>query len=225
MSRKQAPAPNLWSPLATPARCGHVGKRPVAVVAIEDVGAVVVEEEVADRRRCRNRPATTPRPNPVIADARPLGHVGEFTVAVVAVEGVRGPLRSRLSAQRSSVEKVDVDPAVAVVVEQGQTGGDRLHDVAPARTPIGVHESNTAVRRHIAKLNGSRRRGRGGFAGGSRRTAGNGTSQPPLANAMKQATSVAFRADRKRDHRPTPSPAVDVDDGIPDSGAQVSRLR
>ena len=74
MSRKQAPAPTL-SPSAHAGLCGHVGERAVAVVAVEDVRAEVVQVEVrvavvvvvADghaqpvARVCRRRPRRSRR--------------------------------------------------------------------------------------------------------------------------------------------------------------------
>ena len=72
----------------------------------------------------------TPKPQRSLADAGFGGDVGEGAVVIVVEErGVRG---EGLSIQRglgAAVHEVDIEPAVVVVIEQGDAGADAFEDV------------------------------------------------------------------------------------------------
>jgi hypothetical protein len=84
--------------------------------------------------------------------AGPPGHVGEGAVPVVAVEGVAERARRREEVRRAAVDEVDVEPAVAVVVEDGDAGPDRLRQETLRRVRVVVHPSDAArLRRHLGE--------------------------------------------------------------------------
>ncbi len=122
-------------------RIGDVGERPVTLVAQQhvaaeegqvDVGPAVVVV-VADRD------ALSP---PAAGDAGGDGHVGERPVAVVPVERAARALAVRESRQRRSVGEEQVEPAVAVVIEEGDARARGFEDVgARVLAAVGGPES------------------------------------------------------------------------------------
>ncbi len=131
---------------------GHRGKRAVAVVAVQHMGAKVGNEQVG--------PAIIVvvahgNPQAVAGVAHPglLGHILEAEVAQVAVQGIAGwrafPLRA---AQRGAIDEIDIHQAVAVVVERGQAGADRFDDVPFAARAIGMAPADAGAGGQIAKL-------------------------------------------------------------------------
>ena len=98
-------------------------------------------------------------------EAAPPGGVGEGAVAVVAVEG-----RQRLALARlpvAAVDQQDVEPAVAVGVEQRHAGAHGLGQVFLPRAAAVVGELHSRGGGDIGEPHP--RLGRGGFGSGRRR--------------------------------------------------------
>jgi hypothetical protein len=55
------------------------------------------------------------------------GHIGELEVALIAVQGVLGRPFVLGPLERGAVEEIEINVAVRVIVEQGQTRADGLH--------------------------------------------------------------------------------------------------
>src|SRR3989304_477548 len=81
-----------------------------------------------------------PQPVAGVPHAGLVGDVGKAKAAQVAIEAVAWRHVDLRPPQGSPVEEVDVDPTVAVVIERGQTRGDRFHDVAFSAAAVGVPE-------------------------------------------------------------------------------------
>ena len=105
-----------------------VGEGAVVVVAIEAIFAEVrdvdvwpaVVVEVADDG------AEAPA---LVGDAGFFGDVGEGAVVIVVEEGgVRGGRFAVFGGEGGAADKVDVEPAVVVVVEEGDAGADGFED-------------------------------------------------------------------------------------------------
>ena len=53
------------------------------------------------------------------------------------------------SRKECPVWKIEIDPAIAVVVERGDTGRQRLDEVAPTTAPVGVDEADAGSLRGV----------------------------------------------------------------------------
>ncbi len=110
----------------------------VAAVAVEPVGPEVRHQQVGQAVAVgvADRDAGAPA---VVAHAGALGDVVEAAVTAVAVEAVDAALGDLGAVEAPAVDQVEVEVAVAVVVEQRQAGAAGLEDVglllaaAPAR--------------------------------------------------------------------------------------------
>ena len=107
---------------------GHVGKCSVVVVVVQPVFAVVSDVEVGPAIVVviADRAAESPS---VIRHARDVGNVGESSVMIIMEE--RGMRRLGFAVQRvecRTIHKVDVEPAVVVVVKKADAGSDRFQD-------------------------------------------------------------------------------------------------
>ena len=114
---------------STPATLAEVAELAVALVPVEDVGAVIghIEIEVAVAVVVGRRAAHAPTR---ITDPGRAGIVRKGAVAHVAVEGVgRGRGRVGIAFQPRAVDQVDVEPAIAVVVEESTAAAFGLDDV------------------------------------------------------------------------------------------------
>jgi hypothetical protein len=86
-----------------------------------------------------------------------LGDILEPKVTQITVKCVpgRGEILGT-ARQQGPVDKVDVNPAVTVVVKRGQTRGYRLHDISSSAATIGVVPGNPATASHISKNDSER---------------------------------------------------------------------
>src|SRR5262249_28358863 len=136
---------------------GDVPEGPSALVVEEDVRAEEGQVEVGAPVVVvvPHRDALAP---PAAADPRPLGDVFEGAVAPVAEKGGAGS-GTGSRRQRGAVGEEDVEPAVAVVVEEGDAGARRLEDVG-AGVPAAVRGLEAETRGGGAI--GERDRTRGG---------------------------------------------------------------
>src|SRR5690606_6808226 len=107
---------------------GDVDERAVSLVSIEDVRAVVrdIEIEVAVVVVVADREAETIT---LAADSSLLGDVDERAVAHVSIEPVRSiALLGRATRRGVPVDEVEVEMAVAIVVEPPRAAGHRLEE-------------------------------------------------------------------------------------------------
>ena len=130
---------------------GHVGERAVTVVVVEDARAVGRDVEIAVAVVVvvahRQAHATT---HP--ADAGLLRHVGEGSVAVIPVEGV-GDGTAALALRRGRVgDEVDVEPAVAVVVDEPSAAPHGLDHVPAAKGELPDPPAQARRFRHVDEL-------------------------------------------------------------------------
>jgi hypothetical protein len=94
--------------------------------------------------------------------ARSVGDVGEAETSFVVEQAV--PILRRLLLERrkgGAVGEVDVRPAVAVVVEDGQAPGHRLDEVLLRARVVLDPEHEAGRGRPLAEADGGRRRSRG----------------------------------------------------------------
>jgi len=132
--RSSSPSPSAskkTAPADQPSIRGRVRRpreRPVAAVDVEDVPAEVRDEEVgiAVAIDVADRDAAPPA---VVADAGRLGHVLERAVALVAVERVLPLLDDLPAVEPPAVDDVEVEVAVAVVVEKREAAAARLEEM------------------------------------------------------------------------------------------------
>ena len=88
-----------------------------------------------------------------VADARLVRHVGEFPIAVVAVERVPGDDVHFRARHGGAVEKIDVDVAVGVVVEQREAGAHVFDDIVFAAAAVGVTKGDPRLVRDVVQQN------------------------------------------------------------------------
>ena len=129
---------------------GDVGEGAVSVVPVEDVGPEVVHVEVGVAVVIVIAHGDA-EPVSRIADARLRRHVGELPVPFVPIERVARHRVGLRSPQWCPVEEVDVDPPVAVVVEQRESRGDVFDDVVSAAAAVGVPEVDSRLPRDVAE--------------------------------------------------------------------------
>ena len=136
-------------PAAVSAQAGGLGpvfKRPVAPVAIQGVGAEAGDEEVgpavviivADRHSVAV--ATRHR-----GDLRGLADILEAAVAAVAEEAIAGRSPAASRQERSALDAVHVEPAVAVVIEQPDPTRHRLGELAIRARIVVEDEAETGT--------------------------------------------------------------------------------
>src|SRR5579884_4443373 len=98
-----------------------------------------------------------------------MGDIREGAVMVVMVEGKPGTPNDRPAGEGSIVQKQDVLPAIAIVVEEGAAGTHGLDQVFVFRLGALMREMDSRRRRYVDKPGddrlrggrGSRRAGRG----------------------------------------------------------------
>ena len=128
---------------------GEVREGAVAVVAVVGVAAEAGHVDVLPAVAVDVGRAHAHRPGGV-SDAGPVGHVLEPPVAEVAVEHAArglGVARRRHLGRRG---QVDVEQAVVVVVEEGEPGAHRLHDVVLLRGGV-VLDADAGLARDVAE--------------------------------------------------------------------------
>ena len=137
-------------------RVCHVGERPVAVVAIENVGAEIVHVEV---RKAVVVVVAHCHPQAVcrLAQPRVQGDIGEVPAAIAAIQRMARLRRGRAIAEGNAAEKKNVEIPVGVVVERSQTGADGFDDVMAAAAAVGVDKGDAGLRSRIVQLNRERR--------------------------------------------------------------------
>ena len=123
-------------------RGGHVGERAVTVVAVQHVGAEVVDVQILVAIVVVV-PGGHSQPVSRMSHARLDRHIGESALAVIAVERIGGPDVGLRARQRCPTEKIDVGVPVPVIVEQGQPARHGLEDIHSPRTAMRVPEGDT----------------------------------------------------------------------------------
>ena len=142
---------------AHPCLLGHIREGAVAVVVVEHIFAILADVEV--------RPAVVVEIGDGYAQAvtgsRHAGlvcNIGKSTVAVIVVKRVACSDASAI--QITAVEKVQVRPAVAVIVENGAPGSRLFQNRGNPFVPVVIAERKSGLRSDIYKLSGiGRRRG------------------------------------------------------------------
>ena len=156
------PGPHLFRQIAAgrgsgdPGPRGDVGERAVAVIAVQDVGAEIAEVDVGPAVVVivRHGDSQTERRT---GHAGLLAHVTEPPSAEVLIEGVPRRPCTGCPRQHGAVGKINVNQAVAVVIERGQAGRHRLGDVVPAARSVEVLERDPGRRRDIDQPDGEGR--------------------------------------------------------------------
>ena len=129
---------------------GHIGEGPVAVVVIQHDPAETTDQKVRPsvvgyiRDRRSHRPAW-------IADAGFVGDVGKRAVMIVVIQRAFGLLPGKRHRNAGRVRKVNVQPAIAVIVEERHAAAHRFDDVSLFRTGK-VLEVNSRGCRNILQL-------------------------------------------------------------------------
>src|SRR5262245_36787377 len=106
----------------------YVREHALAVVFIKRVPAVVRNEKVVEAVVVVIADADR-LPPPRASQPRLFGHVGESPVTVVAVETICRLLPFRKAAEARPVDEEEVEPAVVVVIEPGDTAAGRFQQV------------------------------------------------------------------------------------------------
>ena len=132
-----------------------IRETPVAVVAIEPVPAEIGDVEIGPAVVVvvPDDGAETPT---FVGHSRRGRGVGEGAVAVVAIEGrLRMFLLASNRLEAGTVDQVDVDPAVPVVVEEGHASGRDLHqETFHLRSGAVSEAAQTASRRDVGEDHG-----------------------------------------------------------------------
>ena len=137
-------------PVAIAPQAGPIGdvlERPVAAVAIERVGSPAGDEEVGmavvvDVADGHAVPVASLHP----ADAGSVARIVKRAVALVPKQSIArvGPVGP--GREDASLDDVDIEPAIAVVVEQTNPAGHRLGNLAETRASIVEGESKAGLR-------------------------------------------------------------------------------
>jgi len=129
---------------------GYIGERAIAVVAIQNIAAVAGDVHVWPAvivviRHCSAHGITRRTYAGLVRD------VGERAVVVVMVERATGFLSLQRLFDRGTVREVNVQPPVAVVIQQQDTRPHGLDDVASVWRRI-VGEANSGFLRDVLQL-------------------------------------------------------------------------
>ncbi len=152
---------------------GDVGERAVAVVVVQLVGPVVQDVEIHVAVVVVVR-GGAPEPPRLAGGPRLLGDVGEGAVVIVPVQRVPElALQSPAAVVAhvllpATVGEVDVEPAVAVVVEDAGPASGALDDVVQLGAAVAVGESDARGSGHVDE-GGSPARRLGGHQRGRQR--------------------------------------------------------
>ena len=166
---------------------GHVGafrgidERAVAEVAEQSLGPKRGEEEI-DKAVLVDIPGDDPEAVVAAVDAGGEADVAKHPRAEIPAEGMPG---GRLgvsglgSRKECPVGEIEIDPAIAVVVERGDAGRQRLDKIPPTAAPVGVDKADAGSLRGVDEPD---RRGGGWWRwlGGDRRDRWRGRS--PIGN-------------------------------------------
>ena len=115
---------------------GYVGESSVAVIAVENVAAPVANEQVVESIIVEVANAATLAPSRMRESSLP-GDVGEGAVAVVAEQIARRLCRSLGALKVRAIHQEDVQPAIVVVIEQGDAGTHFFHQKSFVRWRAG----------------------------------------------------------------------------------------
>ena len=131
---------------------GDVGKSAVALIAIKGIRAPARDEEIGAAVVVKiadgNAVAVAARQLP---DSSLLGHIVEGAVATVPEQSVaRGPIEGSRR-KRTTLHDKHVEPAVAVIVQEADSAGRGLRELAPLRPAVVEHELQAGGARLVAK--------------------------------------------------------------------------
>ncbi len=130
----------------------HVAK-PAAVVVVEDIRSKVGQIEI-DAPVVVVIAGTRADSVQTVLDPSRIGDVFEEPVTTIPVEPGFCPRVDFGIDNRSAIDQEDIDPAVAVVVEEEATRAHGLHDVLRGTRTVGVCECQTRFGRDVSKLGG-----------------------------------------------------------------------
>ena len=124
---------------------GDIGKRTVAIVAIENATAILCQVKVGEAvaviiPNCHTHPVSAR------CDARLPRNVCECAVPVVVIESVAKRRLRVIEVATTAVDQVDVHPAVVVVIEEGTAGSSSFRQKHLRRAPVTVHPSDPTDR-------------------------------------------------------------------------------
>ncbi len=113
---------------------GHISERAVTVVVEQMVGSVAGDIEVCPAVVVVVAGRHT-HPPAGITDARFFGDIGEGAITIVAPQFAASAVRVCGRGDRWRVNKIDIQPAIVVVIEEGHASTHRFKDVSSSREP------------------------------------------------------------------------------------------
>jgi hypothetical protein len=107
----------------------YVGKSTIAIIVVENALAVGSDKDIG-------KPVVV-----IIADSDPhakspachtglLGHISEGAIAVILVEGIPERPGWLEEVTGAAVDKIDIHPAIVIIIEKGDPGPERLRQIA-----------------------------------------------------------------------------------------------
>src|ERR1039458_6509830 len=128
---------------------GDIGEGAIPIIAVENVLTPVSDEDVVETIVIVIRDGDTVRPTHA-RETGLRGDIGEGAIPVVLVEPVSGPRRRPF--QTRAAEHQDVQPAVVIVIEEGDAAAHRFDDVQVAVDAAVNHRfAQARVRGHVRK--------------------------------------------------------------------------
>src|SRR5206468_3720688 len=128
---------------------GDVFEGPVAAIPIQDVGAEVGDEEVRPAVGVVIGDGDARPPLTLAADPRAVGRVLEPAVGETAVQRVPPALDDARAVETPAVHDVEIEPAVAVVVEESEARARRIEQVVLAGSPGQEDARHPGFGRHV----------------------------------------------------------------------------
>src|SRR5580704_800461 len=110
----------FWAGLEEARALGDVGEGAIAVVVVENVLAVVGDEEIVVAVVVVVTDAAGLSPTGADVEAGTFGYIGEGAVAIIFEETAMRFLAFRETFQAPAVDEEEVEPAVVVVVVEGE---------------------------------------------------------------------------------------------------------
>ena len=118
-----------------PACCGHIGESAVAVVAIERVLPVVGDEQIVVAVVVVVADAAGLSPAGLVLQAGADRDIGEGAVAIVLEEVAMRLLAGGKSLQPPAVHQEQIEPAIVVVVVEGQAAAGGFKQILVVNSP------------------------------------------------------------------------------------------
>ena len=140
----------------------YVGKSTIAIVAVKDILTILRDEQiniaiavVVSRRGTH--------PKPAASHTGDFCHVRESAVPIVAIQRILQRLGRREEVGRTAVDKVEIHPTIAVIVEDGDPGTHRLRQMPLRGFCVAMPPGNSGpLPRPLFKTQGRRLARQGG---------------------------------------------------------------